>query len=70
MPARVEIFPQLPRKTGRNQLRHVGAPIFGGALVASVLALMRRLSRAARQPSVPPMSHRWLASHRFDRNDY
>ena len=70
MPARVESFPQLPRKPGRDPLRQVLTPIIGGTLVAAALALMRRISRAARQPSVPPMSDQWLASHRFDRNDY
>jgi hypothetical protein len=46
------------------------APIVGGALLAAAVALIRRISRAARQPSVPPMSEQWLSSHRYDRNEY
>jgi hypothetical protein len=70
MPARVESFPQLPRKPERHPLRQMLTPIIGGALVAAAVALIRRISRAAREPSVSPMSEQWLASHRFDRNDY
>ena len=70
MPARVERFPQLPGKPERDPLRQMLAPIVGGALLAAAVALIRRISRAARQPSVPPMSEQWLSSHRYDRNDY
>ena len=70
MPARVESFPQLPRKPERDPIRQVLAPIVGGALLAAAVALIRRISRAARQPSVPPMSEQWLASHHYDRYDY
>jgi hypothetical protein len=69
MPARVETFPQLPRKPERNSTQML-APIIGAALMAAALALVRRISRAARQPSVGPMSDQWLASHRHNRNDY
>ena len=70
MPARVERFPQLPGKPERDPIRQMLAPIVGGALLAAAVALIRRISRAARQPSVPPMSEHWLASHRYDRTDY
>ena len=69
MPARVERFPQLPGKPERDPMRLL-APLVGGALLAAAVALIRRISRAARQPSVPPMSEHWLASHRYDRIDY
>jgi hypothetical protein len=38
--------------------------------MAAALAVVKRISRAARQPSVPPMSDQWLASHRRDHHDY
>jgi hypothetical protein len=70
MPARVERFPRLPGKPERDSPRQMLAPIVGGALLAAAVALIRRISRAARQPSVPPMSEQWLSSHRYDRNEY
>jgi hypothetical protein len=70
MPARVESFPQLPRKPERNSTAQMLAPIIGAALMAGALAVINRIARAARQPSVAPMSDQWLASHRHDRNDY
>ena len=70
MPARVESFPPLPHKPERHSTAQMLAPILGAALMAAALAVVKRISRAARQPSVPPMSEQWLASYRHDRHDY
>lgn len=68
MPARVESFPQLPRRQPeRHPIRQVLAPLIGWACVAAALALVRRLTR---QPSLPRMSDQWLASHHYDRDEY
>ena len=59
MPARVEGF-TLPHGSGRGILDH---PVLGWALVATLIALIRRV---ARQPSLPRMSDQWLLSHQAD----
>ncbi len=55
MPARVEGFP-LPHHPVRRML----TPVLGSALVAALIAIIRRY---ARQPSLPRMSEQWLLSH-------
>ena len=64
MPARVESFP-LPHCPVRGFL----APVLGWAFVATLLAVIRRMTR---QPSLPRMSEQWLLSHQreFHRNQY
>jgi len=59
MPARVERFP-LPHQTDRHMML---GPVLGWALVAALLAIIRRL---ARQPSLPRMSEQWLLSRQAD----
>jgi hypothetical protein len=58
MPARAEGF-TLPHGSGRKVL----SPVLGWALVATILAMIRRLTR---QPSLPRMSDQWLLSHQAD----
>ncbi len=62
MPAHIEIFP-LPHRPNRRILK----PALGWALVAALLALVKR---ATREPSLPRMSDQWLLSHQreFNRN--
>jgi hypothetical protein len=62
MPAHVQSFP-LPHRPVRRILK----PVLGWALVATVLAVIRRVTR---QPSLPRMSDQWLLSHQreFNRN--
>jgi hypothetical protein len=58
MPARVEGFP-FPHRPVRRMLK----PILGWALVATVVAVIRRYTR---EPSLPRMSDQWLRSHQAD----
>jgi len=60
MPARVATFP-LPHRPGD--------PVLGGALLAALVAFVRRL---AQQPSLPRMSEQWLLSHQREsyRDEY
>jgi hypothetical protein len=60
MPAHVEVFP-LPQRPDR----HIIKPVLGWALVAAVLAVLRRYTR---QPSLPRMSDQWMLSHQSDFN--
>ena len=62
MSAHVEVFP-LPHRPVRRILK----PGLGWALVATLLAVIRRLTQ---QPSLPRMSEQWLLSHQreFSRN--
>jgi hypothetical protein len=64
MPARVEGFP-VPHRPAGSMLK----PILGWALVATILAIVRRYTR---QPSLPRMSEQWLLSHQseFNREQY
>lgn len=55
MPAHVERFPLAHRPVGG-----IFAPVLGWAFVATLLALIRRVTR---QPSLPRMSEEWLLSH-------
>jgi hypothetical protein len=59
MLARVERF-TLPHQTDRHMML---GPVLGWALVAALLAIIRRL---ARQPSLPRMSEQWLLSRQVD----
>ena len=60
MPARVERFPFQEGTAGR-----VLKPLLGWAVLAAILALVRRL---AREPSLPRMSEQWLLSHQREFN--
>ena len=62
MPAHVQSFP-LPHRPGRRILK----PVLGWAFVATLLTIIRRVTR---QPSLPRMSDQWLHSHQreFNRN--
>ena len=64
MPARVATFP-LPHGPGRRILD----PAPGWALLAALIAVIRRL---AQQPSLPRMSEQWLLGHQreFYRDEY
>jgi hypothetical protein len=64
MPARVEGFPLHHRP-----VRRILKPVLGWALVATILAVIRRYTR---QPSLPRMSDQWLLSHQadFNRDEY
>jgi hypothetical protein len=60
MPARVESFP-LPHRPVRRILK----PVLGWAFVATLLAVIQRMTR---QPSLPRMSEQWLLSHQREFN--
>ena len=59
MPARVEGFPIHHHRPGRGLL----GPVLGWAFVATLLAVIRRVTR---EPSLPRMSEQWLLSHQSD----
>lgn len=64
MAARAEGFPLPHAPLGR-----VLKPLLGSALLATLVAMIRRI---AREPSVPPMSEQWMQNHihDYDQPDY